>query len=59
LISCPDRLEIPPRRRKRLCFLSSGGDLNTTMIQGADLLAETLRGDKDDTFLHDSTRDSI
>ena len=35
------------------------GDLKTTMIQATDLIAETLRADKVDAFLYDSTRDSL
>jgi signal transduction histidine kinase len=35
------------------------GDLKTTMIHAADLLADALRADKVDVFLYDSARDSL
>jgi two-component system OmpR family sensor kinase len=35
------------------------GDLKTTMIQAADLLADALHADKVDVFLYDSTRNSL
>jgi signal transduction histidine kinase len=35
------------------------GDLKTTLVQASDLLADTLRADKVDVFLYDSTRDSL
>jgi two-component system, OmpR family, sensor kinase len=35
------------------------GDLKTTLIRAADLIAAELRADKVDVFLYDSTRDSL
>ncbi len=35
------------------------GDLKTTLIQAADLIAESLHADKVDVFLYDSSRDSL
>jgi two-component system, OmpR family, sensor kinase len=54
-MKAPDRLMTTLERLLEI----PTGDSRTTMIQSADLIADLLRADKVDLFLHDPARDSL